>query len=101
MDGVLRLGEAVVREFPFARRLDEPHSAQVGQMARHGRLWQAENVHDVADAELSSGEDAEDANTRRIGETLEDRVEVIDRRRGEFCCHGCHCFPSIIFANTR
>jgi hypothetical protein len=98
--GVLRLREAIVRKLPFARRVDESHPAQVGEMTRHGRLWQAENVNDVANAKLARDEDAEDADTRRIGKALEDGVEVIDRRSGEFCGHWCQSFCFIIFANT-
>ena len=61
-------------------------------MTRHGRLWQVEDVDDVADAEFPRGEDAEDTDARRIRKALEDRVEVIDRRSGEFCCHWCQSF---------
>lgn len=80
MDGVFGGGEPVVRELPLASHLDEAHATQIGQMTRHRRLWQSEDVHHIADAELSGGEDAQDADARRISEALEDGVEILDRR---------------------
>lgn len=100
MNGVLRLRETIVRKFPFARRVDESHSAQIGQMTRHCGLWQAENVDDIADAELPCGENAENPDAGRISEALEDRIEIIDRRNGEFSCYWCQLLSGIIFANT-
>ena len=88
MHGVLGLGEAVVRELPLARRLNEPHSAQVRQVARDRGLGQPEDVDDVADAELPSGEHAQDADASRVGKALEDRVEISNGRCGERGCHG-------------
>ena len=86
MHCVSRLRQAVVREFPLARRRDEAHAPQVGEVPRDGRLREREDLDDVADAELPRGEHAEDADARRVGEALEDRVEVVDGRGGDGGC---------------
>ena len=84
MDHVCRRGESVVRVPPLARYLDEPLTAQQAKVTRNSGLWQGEHLDDVADTELSSGQDVQDPESRGVSERLEQRVQVADggRRRG-------------------
>jgi len=87
MYGMLRLGQTVVSELKLACRPDESHSPEVGEMPRNRGLREAEDVDDIANAELPRDEQAQDSDARRIGEALEHAVEIVDRRRGDCRSH--------------
>ena len=87
MDRVLGLGEAIVRELRCSRRFHEPHAPQVGEVSGHGGLRKPQDVDEIADTELPGGETAQDVNARRIGEALEDGVEIGNRRWAERAGH--------------
>lgn len=74
--GVRRLGEPVVGELPLARGLHHPGPAEIRQMPRDRRLRQGKDLDDVAHAQLAGGEDAQDADACRIGEALEEHVQI-------------------------
>ena len=76
MNRVYWVGEAIARDIPFARRLDEPRSPQVREMPRDRWLREVEQVDDIADAELASGEDIQNAKAHRVGKPPKERVEV-------------------------
>ena len=76
MNRVYRLREAIARDIPLARRLDEPRSPEIREMPRDRRLRDVEQVDDIADAELASGEDIENAKAHRVGKPPKERVEV-------------------------
>ncbi len=62
---------------------DKAGGPERAEVSRDGRLWQFEDFDDVTHAELSSGEEAQDAEARRIGEGLEEGVEVRNRWWGD------------------
>lgn len=74
-------GKTIVRELQVAFDFDETHSAQIGEMAGHSRLWKLENLHDIADTELARSKEAQDSDPRRIGKAFEHPIEVMDSRR--------------------
>lgn len=76
--GMRGRGEPVMRELPFTLRLDEPHAAQVREMTGNCGLGELEDLDDVADAQLARREHAQNANTSRVGKSLEHRVEISD-----------------------
>ena len=80
MDSVLRRGETVIGELQVAFHLDQTHSPQVCEVSGHGGLGELENLNDIADTQLASCEEAQYSDPSWIGKTLEDSIEVIDRR---------------------
>ena len=84
---VTRLSQPVVRELQRARGLDQSHAAQIGEMSRYGGLWQAQDLDQVTDAQLAGDEQVEQPDSRRIGEALEQHIEIIDVDigRGRVC----------------
>ena len=75
--------EGVEDHAAVAARPHQPHAAQQAQLVRDGRLAEAEQPGEVADAELGAGERVEDAHARRIAEDLERLGQGADRRLGE------------------
>src|SRR5687768_3067154 len=65
VDGVVRLGESIMGELRLACDFNEPGPAQIAQVTRDGRLRKAENVDEVAHAELPGSQEAQDANASR------------------------------------
>jgi hypothetical protein len=55
--------------------LDETRVAELAEMARGRRLRDVEDLHEIADAQLALAEDVQDAQSRPIGEGLEQRVD--------------------------
>ena len=76
MDCVHRIGKAVVRDLQLGPGLDESGAPQIGEMTGYGGLSQAQHADDIADAELAGGEDVQDADTGRVGETLEQGIQL-------------------------
>ena len=72
------IGEPIVGKFQVALHLDEAHSAQIREMPGNSRLRKAEYLYYVADTQLPRGEKAQNADSRRICESLEHPVEVLD-----------------------
>ena len=62
-----------------APRAHQPHAAQQPELVRHGRLADADQRRDVADAALAAGERVEDADAGGIPEDAE-RVARSPRR---------------------
>ena len=88
MHGVLRLGEAVVGVLGSARDLDQATAPQVGEVPGHERLWQVEQLDEVAHAQLPSGEEIQNPQPCRISEPIEQSFEVRDGRSGSNRSHG-------------
>lgn len=83
MHRMRRLREAIVCVLRFPRDFDEAGAPEVGEMARHERLGQLEDVDQVAHAELAGGEQVQDPQPGRVGESAEERFEIGDDRGGE------------------
>jgi hypothetical protein len=83
VDGIAGIGESVMRKPRVARHLDQSHAPQIGEMPGDRWLRESQNVDDVADAQLPSGEDAQDADASGIGEALEDGIEITNLRGGK------------------
>ncbi len=49
----------------------EPHAAQQPELMRHGRVAQADDLRDLADAPLGPRDRVEDAHARGVAEDLE------------------------------
>jgi len=79
MHGEARVGEAVVREFPFSRDLNEAGSMQVTEVPRDGGLRKPQELDQVTNTELASDEEVEDPNPGRVGEAAEQKIEICDR----------------------
>jgi hypothetical protein len=68
--------QGVVHPEPFAPRGDEPGAAQVGEVSRGLGLRDLQRVVDVADADLARHQQAQDAESRRVRQRLEQRLEL-------------------------
>lgn len=92
-----RNDEPVVHpEALFATR-HEACPAQVREVTRGGRLWDAERAVNVADADLAAGEQSEDAQPGVVGKCPEEAFEVLDGwglhiRLDEYITTGIHIF---------
>jgi hypothetical protein len=75
--------ERVVHQPAVAPRTHQAHAPQQSELMRHGRLAQAQQRGEIADAQLGARERIEHADTRRIAEHLERLSECGDRRLGE------------------
>lgn len=80
MNRVAGLGQPVVRELPLTGDLDEFCHSEHGEVARDGGLREVENFDDIADAQLTGGEQTQDAEPGRVGERLEEGVNVRNGR---------------------
>jgi hypothetical protein len=85
--------EPVVCELAHAHGGHEPHAPQVGQMTRNDWLREPQDLHDIAHAQRTLGQDIQDPNPRRIGKSLEEGIERTDVEgrisvRREFAWHG-------------
>ena len=83
MHRMRRFGEAIVCVLRLARDVDEAGAPEVGEMARHERLGQLEDVDQVAHTELAGGEQVQNPQPGRVGEPAEERFEIGDDGRGE------------------
>ena len=88
MYGVLWFGEAVVCVLGIARDLDEAAAPQVGEMPRHERLRQVEQLDEITHAQLPGGEEIQNPQPCRISEPAEQRFEVGDGGSGNSRSHG-------------
>ena len=60
----------------FASGVHEPGGAQVREMPRRLRLRDAERVVQIAHADLARQQQVEDAQPRRVGERLEETLQL-------------------------
>lgn len=72
---IAKHGETVVDPQTVFSGTDESGPSQVGQVPRGLRLRDVQALVDVTDADLAVHQEAENAQARRIGERLEQRVE--------------------------
>ena len=79
--GMRGSSQPVVRELPLPLRLDKPHAPQVREVTRDRRLREMKDLHDVAHAEFTHSQHAENTDARRVGESLEHGIEIGDGRR--------------------
>ena len=70
-DGVSGICQTVVDPKPFLPGGDEAAPSEVGQVARDGGLGETETAVNVADADLSRPQQADDPQPGRVGERLE------------------------------
>ena len=80
VDGVPRLGQALVSELPLARHCDEPRVPECGQVPGDGGLRQVQDLHDVTDAELPRAEEIQDPEPRGIS-----KRSAIQSSQGDEC----------------
>jgi len=59
----------------LAPRRYNPGAPQIGQVARNFRLADAENFHEIADANFPVRSQVEQAQARGIGQSAEEQVE--------------------------
>lgn len=62
-------------------RTDQPHPSEKAQLVRHGRLANARERRNVADAQLTTGERVEDADARGVPENAESRRDLLNSSR--------------------
>jgi hypothetical protein len=62
---------------PFLSALNKPRFSQVGQMARHLGLPHLKNIHQIAHALFSLGEEVENAQPVLIGEGSENFIGLV------------------------
>ena len=74
--GVGRRSEAVVHPFAFAAGVDEAGGAEVGEVAGDLGLGLAEDLDEVADAELLVAQEIEEAEACGVTEGLEETFEA-------------------------
>lgn len=75
MKGRFRGGELVVGPKALLTFDDEAGFEQVGEMARGGRLRDAKNADDIADAKLAVEQKMQDAETSEVREGAEHDVD--------------------------
>lgn len=80
-----RLGEAVVRELPFTRDVDQAGAVKVAEVPGDGGLRQDQQADQVADAELAGDEKIQDANPRGVREASKKEIEVSQGVGGGRC----------------
>src|SRR6185503_8814174 len=73
-----RARHLVMHPHAVAAGFDEATPAQIGEMAGHGGLGQAEAVVHVADTDLVVAEQRQDAQACLVGQRLEHRFQVVD-----------------------
>jgi len=73
-----------MRELRIACYVNQARSTQISEVARHGWLWEAEDVDDIADAQLSGGEETQDSDSCGISESFENCIEIADGGRGNY-----------------
>ena len=67
-----------MRVLRFTCRLDESRPPEIGEVSRNCRLRNSQNLDDVAHTQLSCGQTAQNAESRWIGESLEQRIKLDD-----------------------
>ena len=65
---------------------DQPCSPEKPELMRDGRLADAENLRDVADAQFAAGQDIEDPYAGRVAEDLEGFGKPFDQVRFQQLC---------------
>ena len=74
---IFELGQPVVNPHAFSTRFDQAGLAKVCQVPRHFRLGNPEALVNVADADLSVEEQAENAQPCRVSQRLEKDFQLI------------------------
>ena len=67
-----------MRELRIACYVNQAGSTQISEVARHGWLWEGEDVDDIADAQFAGGEETQDSDSCGIGESFENCIEIVD-----------------------
>ena len=73
---VRRHHDPVVHPLSFAPRRHDARAAQIGQMPRNLRLRAAENLHEVADADLLIAHEIQKAESCIVSERLEEPLDI-------------------------
>lgn len=68
----------------LATRFYEPRAAQIGKVLRHFRLTFVENLHKVANADFTVGDQVQQTQTRRVGQSSK---QAFERRTQLQVCH--------------
>jgi hypothetical protein len=85
-DGIARADEAVVHPLPFPAGGDDAGFAEICEVAGDLGLALAEDFDEVADAELATGDEVEQAQAGGIGESGEEGDQTVGLRDGVGGC---------------
>ena len=72
--GVARLGQRIVVPRSFLAHAHQAGAPKVAQVARGGRLWNAEDRHEIAHAEFVALQQMKDAQSRPIRKRSEEAI---------------------------
>jgi hypothetical protein len=67
--------ESIVHPFAFTSRHSDAGAPEIGKMARDLRLTDAQDLDEIADANLAVGDQIQQAQPRRVGQRAEQQVE--------------------------
>ena len=81
------LREPIVRVLGRPCDLHELGTPEVCEVARDEWLGEIEQFHEVAHTQLARSKQVQDAQSRRVGESAEERLEVGNDWGGDGGCH--------------
>jgi hypothetical protein len=72
--GMGRLGQPIVGKLPVTGDLDQACTVEIAKVARNSGLGNIEQLDQVAHAELTGHEQAQNPNSSWVGESLEEMI---------------------------
>jgi hypothetical protein len=85
--------QAIVHPLALPPRRNDPCPAEIGEMSRYFRLVDAKDSDEIADADLSVGDEVQQTKARGVGERpekqVEGRIAVPPLGHGFSICHIC------------